>query len=139
MIHDIETDTRYLEEDLAFASNTYVKAWSTTENRFVPRMASQLAIGFTARMGIKDFMSMIHAFANARPQDCLTFLVSLDALADTALISFSVIDMQYAALAPVQADNAGFFEFALQWSAHNGAQEISVSVTGPNLFWIHCQ
>lgn len=139
MIHDFDTDTRYLEDDLAFASNAYVKVWPTTVNRFVSRMASQLTIGFSSRMGIKDFMSMVHAFANARPHDCLTFRVSLDALADTALISFSVTDIQYPATVPIQADNAGFFEFALQWSAHNGAYEISVSVTGQNLFWIHCQ
>jgi hypothetical protein len=137
MVEDFDTDTSYLNEADAFEVNTHVHEWPAVRNPFLDRMAQQLKPGFSGRLNVHDFLSLVSGATDQRGNSVLDFNVTVGTDEENLpQISFTVLKIDKAGLVPLTADNAGFFAYAMGWMAkHRPA--FKMSVCGREFFWVH--
>lgn len=131
-----DTDCRYLEEPGAF-NCSYVKAWPTPSNLFINRAGVSAAVGSKSKHALADFTQFLSGAVSAHQTDVLTFEVELEVVDGQVHVASELVARVKAGMPPITADNAGFFEYAMNWCATHKPKLI-LSVTGPDLFWIHC-
>lgn len=137
MILDFDTDTSYLSADDAFESNQYLNDWPAARSPFMDRLGAKLAPGFTARLPVSDFLSVVASATAQKPNCVFDLRVTVGHVENSELqIAFEVLKVDTAGQVPLTADNAGFLVYALNWMAGN-RPSFTLSMHGRSLFWIH--
>ena len=132
-------NTDYLNEPDAFLLNEVVRDWPACTNPFLARMASCLKVGAPIdRVSFQAFMELAGALTQGQPGTTFTFAVLLNdaASGDEPTITASLINIEKSAELPIEADNAGFFKYAMKWFKAQ-KQPLTLSVAGSALFWVH--
>ena len=134
---DFDTDTSYLQEPDAFEVNQEVHAWPVARNPFLDRMANQLKEGFAGTLSIQDFMGLVAAATAQQPHTVFEFSVTIGSDSQKSLsVSYVVREVSKTGCAPLSADNAGFFVYAMNWMAAN-RPTFNLGVVGDQFFWVH--
>lgn len=134
---DFDTDTSYLQEPDAFEVNQEVQEWPVTRNPFLDRMANQLKAGFAGKLSVQNFMGLVAAATAQQPHTVYEFSVTIGPDAENSLtVDFVVREVSKAGYAPLSADNAGFFVYAMNWMAKH-RPTFNLGVVGDQFFWVH--
>ncbi len=134
---NLDTNTDYLAEDDAFAINTVVCEWPEASNPFAERMARAMKPGTQIQnVSPAAFMDVLGALVRLQPTKTFTFAVDLNKKNQALALTLAVINVANGVEPPLSADNAGFFQYALNWFADR-KPAITVSVTSDGLFWVH--
>jgi len=134
---DFDTDTSYLQEPDAFEVNQEVQEWPVVRNPFLDRMALRLKAGFSGTLSIEDFMGLVAGATAQQPNTVFEFSVTIGPNTENSLtVSFVVREVSKTGYAPLSADNAGFFVYAMNWMAKN-RPTFNLGVVGDQFFWVH--
>lgn len=134
---NLNTNTDYLAQDDAFDINMVVREWPEATNPFAERMARAMKLG-THIQSIRPaaLMEVLGALVRHHPTKTYTFAVDLNPKDGALTLGLMVVAVTNGAEPPLSADNAGFFQYALNWFAGQKSV-ITLSVTSDALFWVH--
>lgn len=139
MNQEIDIDTEYLAEPDAFSVNKQLHHWPADRNPFIDRMALQLKPGFSGKLPVQNFMSLVAAATSVKSNSVFEFRVTTEQTVANGLeISFEVTDVSTTTMPPLDADNSGFFLYAMNWMAAN-RNAFTLSVYSNEYFWVHAQ
>ena len=131
----------YLEHPDAFKINHVVRDWPQAKSLFTQRIADRLSLGSSAvRVTPSTFMELAEALTSKQPGRIFTFRVRIEPTWDIQkFLIATLIDASDRREPPIMADNAGFFEYAMDCFANRAIvpSTMTLSITSNALFWFH--
>tara|TARA_R110002124_G_scaffold128157_23_gene288798 strand:+ start:26664 stop:27095 length:432 start_codon:yes stop_codon:yes gene_type:complete len=122
---------------IAFESENLLMEWPECSNPFITRMAcfQTNSTRYFSDVGISDLTMLIAAILSNTPGTVATFRLTQ---VRCKPLSFNVvlIDLNSQSIAPIQADNACSFAFALEW-VFDQQDVVEFSATDGATYWIH--
>lgn len=127
-------DISYQNELDAYEVNVLQAAWPQVVNPFFDRLAMSIRQGSTGEIASELFGDLVACVAHRLAENCvarlrLTFIVSGDELRVRYLVAANATN----APLPIEADDPGFFTFAMRWFAR-ARPEVELCIT-PDFFW----
>ncbi|ORL58861.1 hypothetical protein [Pseudomonas putida] len=128
-------DARYLDEEDAFDVNQVLENWRPSSNVFFRRSAANAPVGFKGSLPVADFTQWVADHVLSLPSHTGVIVDLSLARSDAGTtVQFTVAGHVPDIDSPIDADNPGFFEYALQWFAVHRPSIRAYATEG--LFWV---
>lgn len=137
---EIAVDMRYLNDDQNDQHQfcPYLREWPPAASEFITRRATALREGsHFPPLPIDALLQLIGGFVATGTHESLTMRLQIALHGDQLWMAVDVLHRGLI-MTPLQADNAGTFEFALRWYAQH-PPEVVVGISAGGLFWVHEQ
>lgn len=110
-------DSGYLQEDDAFDVCQTLTNWPSSANPFVRRSAASTQVDTHGSLQIAPFVELVAQVALKLPSDAaICFDVTLID-GEPVIVTYAVAHRLLKVAPPIEADNPGFFRYALCWFA----------------------
>jgi hypothetical protein len=128
-------DNSYIEEMDAFEVNEFLVEWPQTGGGFLSRLAMNVREGSCGEFGVCDFETLVASVAFRLPEDSITRVhLEFAAGGDEVRVNYQFGPTLTNAMAPIEADNPGFFAYAMRWFARSHSR-IDLCISR-DYFWV---
>lgn len=131
----LNPDNSYLEEMEAFEVNEFLEEWPQSVGGFLSRLAMNIREGSFGEFGAGDFETLVASVAYRLPENSVTRVhLAFVAGGDEVRVNYQFGPTSTNALAPIEADNPGFFAYAMRWFARSHSR-IDLCISR-DYFWV---